>query len=289
MNEHPARYWITFLISRCEHSFDEIKAMCQMVQLGAVTNPYLTRIRDELYASMPVPFKGTNLAHRPSAVFVRKHQIYEAWARTDPMKEAIDLLSEPKRRALVETFILSPLKPSQAVVRINREFDKTLTEDAYRLFQHYFWNSHLLNGEEWGDYIRKRRVAHEEWLQLAVKAQGASGVQLLLWKTGVGAARHIDANKLFTHLRNIAYFKALELEHEPASKDHSTAFRNYVQSAKMAQEEATASATAMTDILDSFRAFRLSTKEHEIQTVDALGGTISSPDEAPSAEAKETT
>jgi hypothetical protein len=92
---------------------------------------------------------------------------------------------------------------------------------------------------------------------------------------------------MFTHLRDIAYFKALELEHVPAGKEHSTAFRNYVQSAKMAQEEATASATAMTDILDSFRAFRLSSQEQEVTTVDALGGTISSPDEAPSAEVKE--
>lgn len=287
MNEHPARYWITFLISRCEHTFDEIKAMCHMVQLGAVTNEYLAHIRDALYVDMPVPFKGNSLAHRPSSIFIRKHQIHEAWARTEPMKEAIDLLSDPHRRALVETFILSPLKPGQAVLRINRKFDSHLTEDGYRLFQHYFWNNQLLNGEEWGNYIRQRRVAHSEWLQLAVKAQGPSGVQLLLWKTGVGAARHVNANKMFTHLRDIAYFKALELEHVPAGKEHSTAFRNYVQSAKMAQEEATASATAMTDILDSFRAFRLSSQEQEVTTVDALGGTISSPDEAPSAEVKE--
>lgn len=286
MHEHPARYWISFLLSRCEHSFDEIKAMCQMIQLGAVTNEYLSQLRDQLLTDMPVPFRGTNLAHRPSVVFVRRHQIYEAWSRPPEMVEAIDLLGEPRRRALLETFMLSPLTPEQALTRINRGADKPISLEAYRLFQHYFWNASLLNGEEWGDYIRRRRVAHEEWLQLAVKAQGPSGVQLLLWKTGMGAVRHIDAGKLFTHLRNIAYFKALELEHEPASKDHSTAFRNYVLSAKMAQEEATASATAMTDVLDSFRAFQLQTAEQPVTTVDALSGTVSAPEEG-ALEAKE--
>lgn len=279
MQEHPARYWITFLLSRCEHSFQEIKAMCEMSKLGPVTPAYLAELRDTLMADMPVPFKGSNLAHRPSAVFVRRYQIYEAWTRPPAMREAIDLLGEPQRRALLETFMLSPLTPEQALVRINREVEGEVSVEAYKLFQHYFWNPTLLSGEEWGEFIRARRVSHAEWLQLAVKAKGPSGVQLLLWKTGVGTVRHIDSGKLFTHLRNIAYFKALELEHQPASKDHSTALRNYVLSAKMAQEEATASATAMTDVLDSFRAFQLQTKEQSVATVDMLEGTISAPDE----------
>jgi hypothetical protein len=287
MSEHPSLYWIKFLLSRCEHTFDEVKAMCEMANLGPVENSYLTTVRGQVMADMPVPFRGNNLAHRPSVVYVRRQGIYDAWVRTPSMKEAIELLGEPRRRALVETFILSPLTPEQAVTRINREVNHGVSLEAYQLFQHYFWNSSLLNGKEWGEFIRRRRVAHQDWLQLAVKAQGPSGVHLLLWKTGVGTARHIDANKLFTHLRDIAYFKALELEHEPASKDHSTAFRNYVLSAKMAQEEATASATAMTDVLDSFRAFQLQTRSHQATTVDSLGGTISAPDEKVQLEAKE--
>lgn len=287
MNQHPAHYWITFLLSRCEHSFEEIKAMCQMAQLGAVDNEYLTRIRQRLMEDMPVPFRGNSPGHRPSAVFIRRHRIYEAWTRPPEMKQAIELLGDSHRRALLETFMLSPLKPEQALARINQNGSNEITTDVYLLFQHYFWNTGLLSGEEWGEYIRRRRVAHQDWLQLAVKAKGPSGVQLLLWKTGVGAVRHIDSGKMFTHLRNIAYYKALELEHEPAGPAHSTAFRNYVLSAKMAQEEATASATAMTDILDSFRAFRMSTQEHPVATVDALGGTISSPGDGSAAETKE--
>jgi hypothetical protein len=257
MTRHPAEYWIKFLLSRREHGFEEIVAMCVAADLGELDPNYLRALDTELRAEAPVPFRGHDLRHRASMTFLRQCGVYDAWHRNAAMRQAMSMLGNAQVRPLMEAFILSPMKPDQAVKKIFQNTGVDVSERAYELFRHYFWNSQLLSMEEWGEFIAGRRVAHKEWLRIAVTAKGARGVQLLLWRTGSGALRHIDSGRMFTDLRNIAYMKALELEHEPADKDNATAFRSYVHSAKMAQEEITASAAAAQDLVDSFQGFHM--------------------------------
>jgi hypothetical protein len=271
MNErHPSEFWIKALLSKRRHSFSEIEAMCEMAGIGAVEMDYLHTLRSILDNDEPVPFRGHDPSHEPSVAFLRRHGIFEAWHRPSTMRLVLDLLASPKVRPLLETFILSPMKPEQAVRKINNSTGANISVETYELFRHYFWNNELLSIREWADFRQNRRVAHNEWLRLAATAQGPDGVRLLLWKTGTGPIRHIDSGKLFTHLRDIAFMKALELEHQPASKDNSIAFRNYVQSAKSAQEEVTASAAAMKDVLNSFKAFQMKTQDDKVVSIMEL-------------------
>jgi len=259
VTRHPAEFWIKFLLSRREHAFDEIIRMCEMADLGTPTLEYIAALDIDIRSELPVPFKGHDRRHRASSLFLRQQGVYEAWHRDKWLKAALNLLGDTNVRPLLETFLLSPLKPSQIVRKVNQVTDASLDERTLDRFRHYFWNVSLLNSEEWGEFIQRRNVAHGEWLRLAITSRGPQGVQFLLWKTGTGPIRHADAGKIFTNLRNIAYMKALELEHQPASKDHSIAFSNYVKAAKASQEEVTSSASAMMDILDSFKAFKMRT------------------------------
>lgn len=289
MNHHPAEFWIKFLLSRREHSYDEIAGMCEAIDLGGLTAniAYLSVLDEALRREMPAPFRGYDKQHNSSMVFLRREGIFDGWHKSRYMRAALDLLGQSTPRALLETFILAPIKPEQAVRKIETVTGTQIDIRTYDLFRHYFWNPALLNAEEWGEFIAIRRASHKEWLQLAVTAQGPQGVQLLLWKTGTGSARHIEASKMFGHLRNIAYLKALELEHQPAGKDDSTAFRNYVESATKANAEATASAGAMADILDSFKAFKMKTGGQPVQSLAQLtsgGETFSEAEEQGAAE-----
>jgi hypothetical protein len=286
---HPSENWIKFLLSRKEHSFDEIVAMCEMAQIGGVQNEDLLYFRSVLSEDEPVPFRAHDASHKPSTAYLRRHQIYEAWHRSASMKAAVDILANARIRPLVETFILSPMKPDQAVKSIKSNSGVTIDSKTYELFRHYFWNPSVMSAEEWGEFIQRRRVAHKEWLRLAVTSRGPEGVRLLLWKTGSGPIRHLSAAKIFTNLRNIAYLKAMELEHEPASKDHSIAFSNYVKSAKTAQEEVSASEAAMADVLDSFKAFQMTTTVEQVPSYLELteGGKTGTVSDAGSFSAEE--
>lgn len=266
---HPAEYWIRFLITR-KHSLEEIQGMCELADLGAVSTEYLRSLEIDIHAEMPKPFRPKIYNDRASQGFLRRFGIYTMWHPNSYVREAETLLGDGPVRALLETFILSPLRADQAIRKIEEKTGRQIHPKSYEVFRHYYWNSTLLSGAEWGKYIRERKVAHKDWLRCASTARGPQGVQLVLWKTGVGALRHVDAGKIFTDIRNIAYMKIKETEFKPADSDHAKMTLNYARVAKMAQEEVTSSAEAMQDILKSFQAFKMKHSDQKIPSIQQL-------------------
>lgn len=271
--QHPSQFFIKYLLSRGAHSFDELIGIMEMYGLGGVSKSYLAMLDGTMQADRPTPFRPRSISHKPSQTWLRKHGIYKAWHRDVSQECAMDILCNPRVMALVETFILAPVTAEQAVAKINdKEPDFHLTVGGYERFRHYFWNPKLLNGAEWGEFINRRDMAHSHWLRLAVNARGPEGVQLLLWKAGVGALKNLDRAKIFTDFRNIAYMKAKELEAAPACVDDSKALLNYARVARSAQEEVNNSSDAVNDILEGFNAFRMRRKQIAAPSVKQLTG-----------------
>lgn len=271
--QHPSQFFLKYLLSSGNHSFDEISGIMEMYSLGGVRKGYLAALEAELNADKPIPFRPRSISNRTSQKWLRKHGIFKAWHRDQAQECAMAVLANPRVMSLVETFILSPVPTAQAVAKIvEKEPAFPLTDVGYERFKHYFWNPKLLNSAEWGEFINRRDVAHSHWLRLAVNARGPEGVQLLLWKSGVGALKNLDRAKIFTDFRNIAYMKAKELESSPASVDDSKALLNYARVARSAQEEVNNSSDAVNDILEGFNAFRMRRKRVESPSVKQLTG-----------------
>lgn len=270
---HPSQFFIKYLLSSGNHTFDEITNVMEMYGLGGVSKSYLSLLNAELEEDRPVPFRPRSTYHKASQTWLRKHGIYKAWHRDPAQQCAMDILCKPRVMALAQTFILSPVTPKQAVAKINdKEPEFHLSIIGYERFRHYFWNPKLLNSAEWGEFVGRRDMAHSHWLRLAVNARGPEGVQLLLWKSGVGALKNVDRAKIFTDFRNIAYMKAKELESEKAGVDDSKALLNYARVARSAQEEINNSSDAVNDILEGFNAFRMSRKNISAPSVKQLTG-----------------
>lgn len=270
---HPAEFWIKYLLSKDSHSYEQIRGIMEMYSLGAIPTEYLNMLEDELESDKPTPFRPRTKRHKPSQSYLRRHGIYKAWHRDEPMKQAVELMTHAQARSLAEVFALSPVSPDQAVAKINVQVKNFyLTVPAYERFRHYFWNNQLLSAAEWGEYVQNRKDSHSEWLKLAVNANDPQGVQLLLWKTGAGAIKNIDRSRIFTDFRNIAYMKAKELEHAKASSDDSKALLNYARVARAAQEEINNSSDAVRDVLESFNAFRMKRKGIDAPSIKQLTG-----------------
>lgn len=265
---HPSEYWIKYLISQDAHTDEQIQGMCEMANLGAINDTYLINLRMAMMKDRPILFRPRDVQCRASQLFLRKEGIHEAWYRNQHMKTAVNILISSKLRALVETFILSPLKSDQAVRKIREKLDIKLHKSAYELYRHFFWNSNLLSSTDWGDFLRSRELSHHEWLRLAVTAHGPQGIQMLLWKTGTGNLRQLTANRIFEDIRNIAYMKIKEIELRPAHMEHSQTFLNYARAAKIAQEEVANTSDAMKDVLSHFQAFRM---QHSEMTTPSIG------------------
>ena len=277
MQPHPATYWAKFYLSRRSHSFEQIAGLMQLNDLEGLTIEELGAIRDTM--GFPVPYRPQVKTHVPSQRFLRSEGVYDAWCNGPDMQMAKKVLESSALRQAVETFILSPVKPEQAIRKIHQKLGFNMTARAYELFKHYFWNRDLLTGMEWGDYIQSRQSANRKLLQLAVEARGANGAQLLMWKMGMGGLRQVEANRGFTDARNVSFMMLQQIAMMEPSKAHSDMWLNYIKAAKMCQEAVDASSSAVQDVVESFNAFRMRHEETKVPSVKELTGGNYSPAE----------
>jgi len=195
------------------------------------------------------------------------------------MKAAIAILDDHTLRQHIETLILSPVRPEQAVRKLAERLKVNLTVRSYEFFRHYFWNPRLLTSTEWGRFIRERESTNQEWLQLANSTDGPEGVKLLLWKTGLGGISKIDSNQGFARAKAVAFLMLEQLYMDAPSPAHSKMFLSYLQAAKMAQEGEDESANAVQDIVQAFKSFKLRTQIVKTKTVKQLTeGNFSPPE-----------
>lgn len=271
MIHHPARYWVKFYLSRRNHTHKRISELLSLIDLGGLSADQVKLIDDDM--DFPRPYKPRDLGHRASQLFLRKEGIYDAWRGKKDMQKAEEILGTKTLRDLVETFILSPLKSNQAVKKINQKIpDAEITVRSYELFEHYFWNRDEMSGDKWGSFITTRENANQEWLQLAMDSRGASGVRMLLWKTGTGALKQIEANKMFTDLRDIAYMAAMQIAMYPPGRNHSEMLLNYTRAAKIGQEGIDSTENAVKDVVKAFNAFRMRHVENQTPSIKELTG-----------------
>lgn len=269
-DKSPAKFWIKYLLSKQKHDPDSIEAMLTAIQLGGVDGDYIRYLDSTM--DIPPSFSPMDLTSRTSQKFLRDEGIYDAWHRPSAFQQAYALLKAGELRALVETFILSPLRPSQAIKKIKYKTGVAIDEKAYCLFEHYWWNRKLLSGAEWGDYVLRREVAHKEWLHLAVNATGASGAQMLMWKTGSMARLHIESGRLFKDMRDVAYMCFMQRAHDFPSEEHSKTLLNYARVASLAQQQVDASSNAMQDIVEHFNQFRMKREKIVTPSIQQLTG-----------------
>jgi hypothetical protein len=271
MIHHPAKYWVKFYLSRRNHTHQRVAELLSLIDLGGLSADQVKEIDDDM--DYPQPYRPWDLSHRPSQIFLRREGIYEAWREGKHMKIAEAILSTKALRDAVEMWILSPLKTNQAVKKINQKMPEAeLTEKAYDLYEHYFWNREEMSGDKWGAFMTTRENANKELLELAMDARGATGVQMLLWKSGAGALRQIEANKMFTDLRNISYMAAMQIAMYAPSRNHSEMLLNYVRAAKIGQEGVDSTESAVKDVVKAFNAFRMRHVETATPSVKELTG-----------------
>lgn len=255
---HPSEFWIRYLLSSGRHSYEQIIDMLAMQGLGAAEVDYLEAVEADLLEDQPDPFRPKNKADRVTQKWLTRKGIYYGWHRDKHTKLALSVLENSTAKALVESFILSPVPPKLAVAKINDQLNGlSLTEQSFHRYRHFFWNNSLLNIAEMSDFIAVRDDPHQDWLRAALRAKGPDGMQLVMWKTGLGVLDNMDKVKIFADFRNIAYMKAKSMEFDKPGIDDSKAMLNYARVARTAQDEINNSDDASRDVLDSFQAFKM--------------------------------
>jgi len=142
----PAEVYIKYLLSHTHGYTDaEVIDLLRLGHLDFLGTGYLQRLRAEMV--VPIPFRPSDLTHRPSASFLRQQRIHYLYHPDAAMTRALELLGDPHTKELIESMIITD-DPDELIVfrltAIGKQADQKVVE-RYRFF---FFNTTLVDSTE---------------------------------------------------------------------------------------------------------------------------------------------
>ena len=263
----PAEFFIKFLLSKQEHDLNAIIRMLEDYGIDSANASYLRRLQGQL-DPRPDPWDLTSVEVK---TYLRKHGIHDLWFPNAAVQEAFSILSGAALRTHVEQLALSPLRVEEMVIRLNNHYATKLTAEGLQAYGHYFWNKGLMTTQEWIEYLESRPMAAENISIMRVSPEMAQ--TLVPWATGMGGVpNNLNTGTVSRRMRDVAFLKVLETEHQPATLAHSKMMKNYMDVIKIAEDQMRQSDVALKDVLSAFEQFRLRKDEGNIPSIEAVAG-----------------
>jgi len=157
------------------------------------------------------------------------------------------------------------------VARLNAHYSVKLTPEGFQAYGHYFWNKTLMTTQEWIEYLESRPMAAENISIMRVSPDMAQ--TLVPWATGLnGAPSNLNTGTVSRRMRDVAFLKVLETEHQPATLAHSKMMKNYMDVIKAAEEQMRQSDVPLKEVLSEFEQFRLRKDEAPVPSIEAVAG-----------------
>jgi len=264
----PSEFFIMFLLSQQKLDHASILRMLDEYGLDGVNIAYLRRLQSALDADRPDPWDP---ASQEGRAYLRKHAIHDLWYPNAAATEAYSILATPNLRASAEQLLLAPLRMEDAASRLNHRYKTNLTADGVQAYAHYFWNRSLLSTGEWIEYLEARPMASQNISILRVSQDMAS--MLVPWVTGTGAIpATLSTGTVAKHMRDIAFLKVVETEHQPATLPHSKMMKNYMDVIKSAEDLLRQSDVALKDVIAAFEQFRMKRDPGAIPSIEEVAG-----------------
>jgi hypothetical protein len=264
----PSEYFIKFLLSKQEHTPEVILRMLTDFGLEGISVAYIKKLDDSMD---PYPDPYDPIGDAESKAFLKRQGIHDLWFPLPHVQEAYKILSSPDTRSDLEQLLLSPLRIEDIVTKVNSHKSIKLTVEGVQAFAHYFWNKKLLTMGEWMEYLRDRPMAEQRTSILRVSPDMAQA--LVPWLAGLsGPPITLNTGTVSRRMRDIAFLKVLEIEHQPATLAHSKMMKNYMDVITAGENEMRQSDVALKDVLAAFDKFRLRKDDARVQSIEEVAG-----------------
>jgi hypothetical protein len=248
---HPAEYYMKYLVVR-HPDWEDANILKHLGDWGILSpdDKYLPFLRQSL-PPKPQDFDPFDITHRPSQGYLRHLGILEMFRSTPAMQEALDILSKPEQRLVVEQVILSRLDLKVTAQRVNKRHGWFLTDPGIATYRHYFWNPQLLTFDEWGRFLFGRSALYERHMSLL---QGDQRVALHHLRIDQG----IESKLMIQRAQEIAYFTLEEVDLKPGTApDKVKAISVLAKAIVECHEALSTSDMALKDVLKQFERFRM--------------------------------
>jgi len=277
--EHPARYYIFFLLSRRRYTWKEILA--QMVRQNMPV-PRDSRGFDEFTAALqqaqlemqfPANFDPKNSSHVPSAKWLQQHRILDAWAEEPEVSYAFDLLDQPSIRRELEIMLLGPLNYIDIASRLAslHGLDPAVMNVAtVRYYSHYFWNIDAVSAQKWPAVIASI-AASEDYGAVFAAPRSQVGAAMSVYIATRGGSGIPKEQVMFRYVRDCCFMEFIKVAATKApGMGKANAMQGLVNSLIAAQEQVDMRRGGSAELLDELHRMEQRFDDRRLTTVAEL-------------------
>lgn len=274
--EHPARYYIFFLFAQRRYKTKEVLSLLfrQGMPLPRDQKEFdafaadLDRVQAEM--KFPPGFTLNNLAHIPTADWLRDHRIYDMAAREPHVMYAVDILDQPSLRRELEIMLLGPLDYGDIAKRLVtlHGLDPTVMNRAtVKYYAHYFWNSEALSMQRWPALLQSLPFS-EDYFSVFMAPKSQVGAAMSVYVATRGGSGIPKEQTMFRYVRDTCFMEFIKVAATRyPGMQKAMAMQGLVNSLISAQEQVDMRRGGSAELLDEIR--RMETKFDERRLTQA--------------------
>lgn len=143
----PAEFHLKALVVHPDQ-FDTATIKERLIDEGLdfISLQYIDGLRNKL--KPPKPFYPTDTTHSPSLRFILNERINRAFIPDAAMRSAREILETPRAKEFVESMLLVNAPLSAIAGFISKHKNIHCTVEVLEVYQHYFWNTDLLDSTQ---------------------------------------------------------------------------------------------------------------------------------------------
>lgn len=260
--EHPARYYIFYLLSKKRYRWREILA--QLVQQNmpvpldeaglTAFSESLARAQQEI--TFPANYRPEDPTHVPTMKWLREHRIFDIWMQEPEVTYAFDILDQPSLRRELEIMLLGPLRfgdIAQRLASLHGLDPATMNVATVRYFAHYFWNVDCVPAEKWPAVISSR-PASEDYYAVYTAPRSQVGAAMSVYIATRGGSGIPREQVMFRYVRDTCFMEFIKVAATKApGMGKATAMQNLVSSLISAQEQVDMRRGGSAELIDELR------------------------------------
>lgn len=255
---HPARHFILFLFStqRDADKANVIKKALERHRLYplAATKTVLEHLKEQ--ATWPDKYDPAKKTSKVSTAFWRKLRIYDMHCKTAAVKNAVEILSTPTIREIVEPLLLSGTPFADVRKIVLRKTYKAYRADDIATYYHYFFDVSAISRAEWGTLIREESAGHHV-LESALLADH----EVIRWRIGDLNDVRLDLREGLNEAFTQSYMRLKELRQLPTTPNVVKMMNQLVDSLLKANQGLVDQEVGKADLLEKLASFR----QHRVQ------------------------
>jgi len=211
---------------------------------------------------LPRNFQFWNAGHKPSATFMRKHNIYEMWVPSNDDKRLFDMLALKPVVDTVKLLVMGRINVAEIPDWVRQKHKVDIDPKTLHLFQHYFWDTDAASYDEWSIYLRSTASKHH-----LLSAYSGSPAQAL-YRAGFNP--RIDGKRALTDVQRSIHFRLEATRSMPDNSETASIISRLAKELAAIHQVLYGEGAGLEEVLRKFQQLRMANKDPNVVDIRNL-------------------